>query len=545
MRHEDHRDPHREERTNIVAGWHRAGWAAFVALATSAGVAAQSSGFGPSWTYDSGSEGWIPKAVALGDLGGQVLMQVGPVHDQTRLFSSTDANPPVPLWQNTNPSWTYTHRVAAADETDAYVTLHDEDTTPGRRRLVLRRFAKASSTPQWTYTHPVETNSSEAFDVGISRDGRRTALVAFNLFTALTDVVVFGSSATPLMQTSLQMFAPGATMELSADGRRLYVSSPVRIKVIDTADGSELYDKVLSTQLFPAQTLSGDGSVFAYAVLDKIMVFGLKGDGTYEQKFEHEMPGPWYCNRADISDDGRTLACVYESSDTHMTARIVCLDLERSIAQGAAVETMRYDATGAGAYSLSTTAVELSADGSRFAVGLWGDEQGQAPEVLVFDRDQATPVLAHDLPGSVQAMDLSADGKRLAVASKAVHNNVFGGGGRIDLYDLEDADFSVHGVPHGGGRVRFELDGTPGSGAYLLASSQPAAHPSDHPGIGTIHINRKGGWVIPMGVFDANGKAAMDFDLGSNAVGTTLYFQGSQDQPAKLSESWVTLTVVP
>ena len=164
---------------------------------------------------------------------------------------------------------------------------------------------------------------------------------------------------------------------------------------------------------------------------------------------------------------------------------------------------------------------------------MWGDQSGAAPEVMVFRRDRDMPTHAHNLPGSVQAMDLSADGKRLAVASKAVHNNVAGGGGRLDLYDLEVGDLRVHGVPRTGQSVRIELEGTPGRPAILLASRSLAKQPSEHPGVGFMVLDRKSAWKVPMGVFDANGVAAVDYDLPSNAAGLTLYFQGGQEAPAR------------
>lgn len=528
-----------------MAAWQRLVPLVALAVGLSAGSSSAQT-FGPSWTSDSTGEGWTARNVALGDRGGQVISQFGPATDYVRLFSATDTGAALPVWQNDLGVFSYNHRVASADGTDMHVTLHDEQTTSTRRRLVLRKFRSSSSTPEWTYVLPNETNTHNYFDLHTSGDGGRIVVVTFNFFTGRNDILVFDASTpAPVLVTDVTMLGPFKNSRLSADGARLYLQSDIKIRVIDLESGQELFNKSSFEPLFGSHAISGDGSVFAYGTYNKTIVYAVDDEGEYQQAFVHDLPGSWYCGQLDISTDGTTLAAAYVNNAGYLTTRVVAFDLPASLQSGSAVQTMSYDSTGAGSFSNLPSEVEVSADGQTIAVGLWGDELGQAPEVMVFRRDRNAPTHVHDLPGSVRALDLSADGKRLAVASKGVHNNTSGGGGRVDLYDLDPGDLRLHGVPRTGQAVRFELEGDPGRPARLLVARSLARNPSEHPSIGSMVLDRKSGWVVPMGTFDTNGVATLDYVLPPDAAGMTLYFQGAQKSPAKLSESWVKVTVLP
>jgi hypothetical protein len=480
----------------------------------------------------------------LGDRGGQVLTQFGPGYDFSRLFSATDSNPAVPVWQNQVSHLTFNQRSASADETDTYVTLHDQDITAGTRRLFLRKFRSSSSAPEWTFELPTITTTHDLFDVTVSSDGSRIVAATVNPGTASVDVYVLGpDSPVPLVTTSVSLFGFMHGMDLTADGSRLLLASALYAKVIDTADGSEV-GSVALLQSPLSMAISGDGDTIAFGNQNSLSVLAMTDDGSYQPAFNHVVSGTWFCRGVDISANSATLACGFVGYGSGRGIRVLAFDLDRSLADGAGVETMRYDATTTGQYSNGVSEIEISADGEVIAAGMWGDELGLMPEVMVFNSHQNAPTHTHNLPGSAQAIDLSSDGKRLAVASKSVHNNAVGGGGRLDLYDLEVGDLSVHGVPQAGNSVRIELEGNPGSPARLLVSRKLAKSASEHPGVGLLHLNRKAAWPISMGNFDANGVASLDYVLPTS-VGHTLYFQGMQEGPKKLSEAWVKVTVLP
>ena len=474
-----------------------------------------------------------------------MLTQFGPGYDFSRLFSATDANPAAPIWENQVSVLTYNQRSASADETDVYVTLHDQALTTSTRRLFLRRFRSGSSTPEWTYEVPSITNTHDLFDVAVSQDGERIVVVTVNSSSTNTDVYVFGpDSPTPTMSTSVPIFGFLRAFDLSADGSRLIIGSDLFAKVIDTDSGAEVDSVTLSMSPLTL-AISGDGESIAIGGQNALVVYAMNDSGRYRQLFANVLEGTWFCRAADISAGGETLACAFVGYGSSRGVRTYAYDMQRSILEETGVETMSYSKVFTGALSNGIADLEVSTTGDVFAVGTWGDANGDVPEVLVFQSDKNAPLYTHDLPGSVQALDLSGDGKRLAVASKSVHNNTAGSGGRLDLYDLEVGDLRVHGVPTTGSSVRVELEGQPGRPAQLLVSRSLSKFPNFHRGVGSMALDRKSAWIIPMGTFDQNGVASLDYALPENAVGLTLYFQGAQQAPAKLSETWIKVTVLP
>jgi hypothetical protein len=90
--------------------------------------------------------------------------------------------------------------------------------------------------------------------------------------------------------------------------------------------------------------------------------------------------------------------------------------------------------TATGSLQNLASCVSCSADGQHFAVGLWGDGGGPVAEGRLYARNQNTPIGLVNLNGSVFAIQVSADGQRMAVGSKSVHANISGNGGEVDLF---------------------------------------------------------------------------------------------------------------
>ena len=291
-----------------MAAWNRL---APVALALGLGTtaAAQTTGFGPSWTHQSENQGWTPKNIALGDRGGQVLTQFGAGYDFSRLFSATDQGPALPVWENHIGALSYNQRTASADETDVYVTLHDQALTASTRRLYLRKFRSSSETPEWTYELPTITNTHDLFDVAVSEDGSRIVAATVNPATTEVDVFVLGpNSPTPQRTVSVPLFGFMRGLDLSADGSRLLVASDLFAKVVDLDNGVEVDAITLSISPLTL-AISGNGDAIAIGGQNALSVMALDDDGDYEPVFTKLITGSWYCREADISAGGETLAC--------------------------------------------------------------------------------------------------------------------------------------------------------------------------------------------------------------------------------------------
>jgi hypothetical protein len=518
-----------------------------IACAIGSTAGAQQS-WGPNWTHTAqGNENWSPRNVTLANRASQVLTQFGPASDFTRLFSATDVNPPSPVWQNDTGAMSFGHRVASAEQVDVFATLHDQNSsTQGLRNLVLRKFTSSSSAPDWSFPLPFTTNTHEDFFVAITPDGQNIVAAAVNIWnSANTEVYVFGpDSGTPVRTWSIDTFGLTKRMQVSDDGSTLLLGLNSGIHVVDLASGATAFSRLLSGQVFDAMGMSGSGQWIAYGGLGYVKLLERTQDG-YADRVSHAASGTVYCNRLAISSNGSALALTFDDYATPLAVRVQVMDIEASVAAGAAVFTLDATVQGSGAYSNLTSAVEISAKGSRIAVGLWGDEAGQAPEVLVYQNGDNTPIRTFDLPGSVKALDLSADGRHLAVASKGVHNNVFGGGGRIDSFDITDGDFKLVGVPKSNATLHFEHKGTPFMPALMLVSGLESSSLPFFPGIGTLYVDRTSLTTLPMPAAGANGIASRDFVVPNAMVGQTLYFQGMNLAPRVLSDDWYKVTVLP
>jgi hypothetical protein len=210
--------------------------------------------------------------------------------------------------------------------------------------------------------------------------------------------------------------------------------------------------------------------------------------------------------------------------------------------------TMTQTVTGSGGFQNAVGDVSCSADGQRFAIGLWGDQGNLAAELRLYDRAQNTPLATLNTPGSVFGIDLSADGQRVVAGSKAVHANTFGNGGRLDLLDAGGEDFILRGAPTLGSTISVELHAPPGAtGGFLLVSQAEAVPPVVYAGIGTLYIDRTTLVISPLGA--VLGGAANTFPLTLSAdplaLGTSLYLQCLTLQPRTLTQDWVKLTHLP
>ncbi|MBK7876701.1 MAG: hypothetical protein IPJ77_13310 [Planctomycetes bacterium] len=493
------------------------------------------------WSHTSGVEGWTPRVVSIGGTGTQVFTALGPYADYSRVFSSFDQDPPLPIVQQTSTVVTLRHRTSSADATDVHVAAFDVPcATPGLRQLVVKAFSPTIPAANWTYNWPALTNTHDRFVVRATRDGSRFVVASLNHTNFALDVATFSStSATPLTTRSIPNAGAFTGLDISADGTKLAVLAGVRFEIHDLVAGQMLYSQLPFVPLYQAVALSGDGTYAAYGSDGQVRIFRRSATtGQYSLVLTHTLAGPNYCDRLDISDDGSTLAMGFNFTDTFRRVVLQTIDLPTLTV------LMTDSIVGQGAWQNTVSDICLSANGRRVALGEWGDQFGAAPELRIYERDSAVPIRSVDLPGSVIDVDLSADGRRVAVAAKGVHANVTGGGGTIQLFEATSLDVTVTGVPHAGGQVTVELRGQPGKPALLLVSPTLAATPSVLGVIGTLWLSRTGLNVLSAGTFDGLGRATVTVNVPTT-VGASSYLQGYSNSPRRLSRDWVRLTSVP
>jgi len=491
--------------------------------------------------WSRSSPNWVGRVISLGDRGTQVFTELDSGLDHAELLSGFDESPAAPIWQSANSLDLAQAVCASAHDTDIHVTLHQVVTNNDQqhRQPRVQKYTSTSLTPDWTYSFPFQVGGVSR--LSISRNGQVIAAAIQNQFTSRAEVVFLApGSPVPTGTLSLSNFIQLRGFELSADGSTLYISSSTGAYLYDVATRT-LRGQVSLPSALDCHALSGDGSVFAYGTFGTLVLWQRQAGGNYAWLRTHAVPGVNVCSEIDISDDNSTVAVGWSFWDTNLHVLVQALD----VASGAL--RMEEHAYGTGTLQNIVSDISLSADGSRFAVGLWGDEGGVCPEVRIYNRDSNTPLKLYDLPGSVFDVDLSADGQRLAVASKAVHANTFASGGTLALYAVTREDLRVSGIPRLGSQVLFTLRGNPGQAASLLWTLQPALNPTTFGSMGTLQLHRPTLQSIPLGIADAQGEVEYAFTLPSGAadIGRTLWFQGFSTAPRRLSADYVNVTIVP
>ena len=392
---------------------------------------------GTLWTHPDGGLGWIGRALSIGNRGSEILAAYSLNSERTELFSAFDSNPPAALWSDAGSVGSEYHHVASAERANVHVALHTLN--PGQPSAVYR-LAKYTSTsggaPDWTYSFPISFPvSDDCSGVGISRDGQTIVAAASDPANSTVKIAVFTpGSNVPVSYTSCTLAGTNNCLrgfDLSADGSTLYfssASSPVEAFVFDVATHAVVFSTSINSS-FDSHAISGNGSVFAFGNFGALSVFE-KIAGVYTNTYTRNLAGSNFCSCLDISDDGSTIAAGWTYYDTYLTSRIEAIDVPTHSV------TMNDVVVATGALQNFATSISLSADGQRFAAGLWGDGSGPVAEARVYSKTQNAPIATLNLNGSVYGARISADGQRAVFASKAVHANDFGLGGRIDLVGL-------------------------------------------------------------------------------------------------------------
>lgn len=495
---------------------------------------------GTLWTHTSGGAAWIGTAVSIGDVGGQVFTEYDLNNEAAELFSAYDTDPPTPVWSDGSPLGTEFRMVDSASATDTHIAIDQvilggDGTT---RQAVLRKYSSGSATPDWTYTFAPIINA--AGKCAISRDGQTIVAAIMNSNTLSVEIAVFGpGSGTP---TSYTVLPPGTSTslrgwDLSADGSTLYFTQGVIVHIFDVATQTVSFTTSVGAS-FDSHAISGDGSVFAFGNFGNIRVWEKSG-ASYTNTITKTLSGSNYVAMIDISDDSSTVAYAWYFYSPGLTVQVNALD----VASGNV--TMTDTVTGTGGFQNTVGGVSCSADGSRFAVGLWGDQGNVAEEIRVYSSTQNAALHTSNLPGSVFSIDISADGQRVVAGSKAVHANTFGNGGQIDLVDTGDEDFILRGTPSIGTNVAYEVHGTPGVPALLLTAPLPEDPPKIFPGVGTLYVKRSLITITSLGTIPGGGVLTTPTFVDPGLFGTTSYVQVLFLSPRLLSSDWMKITYLP
>lgn len=492
---------------------------------------------GVRWSFNDNGQGWIGNTVALGDHGGQVFSELHKNAQSAVLLSAFDHDPANPLWSDPALG-TDARKVAAAETSDLHVAAH-ELVVGALRRVEVKAYRSASAQPVWSYAFtPLIAGGS---NVGISRDGGRVVAGIYNSSAARVEIAVFdGASGSLLSYTLIPVTGALHAFDLSADGSTLLLTADTQLYLFDVASATVTFSVDVSTSL-DAAAISGNGAVLACGGFNWMRVWEHNAAGVWAPTFTRFVPGSNYVGALDVSEDGSTVAYAFTYYDTFLTVRVEAFDV------AAKVVTMSDVVTGVGTLQNIVGDVAVCADGSRFAVGVWGDAVNSVPELRYYARNQNTPLQAIDMPGSVYAVAISADGRHVAAACKALHANTLGNGGSIVLLEEGGADLALEDLPRIGTAPVFAVHGPPGHGAWLICSEGTAATPIAAFNGSLLYLDRDRLEFFPMGIVGPGGSADAPFAIAPqpNLVGVTLYFQGMTLAPRALTDDWLQVTILP
>jgi len=237
-------------------------------------------------------------------------------------------------------------------------------------------------------------------------------------------------------------------LALARDGARLAVAAGSTVRWL-ARDGGELAVHALGAST-AALALSADGAWLAHGVLGGVELWHDTGAGV---ELAGRFPGgaTELLAAAALSADGETLALAWWDARDGASVR-----LERIETQSGVRSVLHEQRARAGAPQNFPSALVLSADGRRVALGLWG-QGDERPEALLLERGRAEPLLALDLAGSVDALSLDDGGTCLCVARRARHATEFTRAGALERFETGERELVLRAAPRPGGELELAL----------------------------------------------------------------------------------------
>ncbi len=379
--------------------------------------------------------------------------------------------------------WSVTDAAAIANFTE----LNSDGTIPvvgwGLNNMRVSRYTEVNNTPQWDYqTAPNDPSVDVAdnvtamtrgteFDIldnntgnilyqnilpdtlyasyaSISRDGNQAVFLAQSAGSGNTSVAYsVDLSGTPVVNWTREV--PAAEIgnwvgaNISVDGSTIVVNGRYHLYVLNSADGSLIWDHFVSNTESPA-AISGDGSVIATADNSGFVQTWIydSGNSEYYLLWQYRVPAGTYTNWASsvaVSADGSTIAAG------------TLMFLPSSSYDGTVVAFDTYgDGSPKWVYSGLGDMVDdvsLSDDGKVAAAATWGDFYNTSrTSLVVFDVATGDPTFTDVTTGSYFSVDLSPDGSRVMAGGKAVHAREFGNGGRASYSEINLGGGAISGT---------------------------------------------------------------------------------------------------
>ena len=501
----------------------------------------------PTWSFDSDGS-WIADTVSLGDRGAQVFSEVGAYVNSRVLFSSGDSGVATAIWSDAQLGFNFHRQVASSADSNVHASMHQAfvDANMSWKRAVLFKYSSDRSVPDWSFEFPGLIVNHSHSKVAVSADGSRIVGAVYDSAALATHVAVFGEqSSTPLYSHQVSTFGAFEGFVLSADGKRAAFRSTMKLVIFNLESGVlEHEEYLLNSTFYGALALSADGSTLAMGTGNEVLAYQLEegGGNNYAKILSEPLGAGNFATRLGLSGNGQALYWSVNNFSTPSRIELHGFDL----LSGATL--IDYQNPGSGSYLNLAEGLEVSGDGQRIALGLWGDENDQVPELLLFQAGNNTPLASFATGGSISALDMSPSGSHVVIAARGAHATQFGGGGSLMLFEVPGVGVSFQGVPRQGATITLSQAQSGSNIARMLRSNSLEATPSFFPSGGLLYLERAALTWLPQGSQNSQGQLETQFDLGSSAaqgLGDSIYFQGVGLAPRSLSENYLKITILP
>ena len=407
---------------------------------------------GERWRVDPPSAGtWIPRACVFTADGELVWSATSGASPEALLATSVAIPDPILERALAFDGAIGPVQVAAGPGADQLYTLH-QLSVPGEvtRRTLLRRYdaehAALGNPFLPRFEHDMDALVNAPAELAVDAGGSVLVAAMFDAARGEVQLDRLDPRSGALLSRVHLAGSAMRRLELASDGSRLAVCAGDTLWVLDTTSGVLLEVPLQASS--DAVAFSHDARTLVYADAGTVHVRVDTGSG-YVPAGSYDGGAGELAAAVRLSAAGETLAIAWWNSLDQAQAGLEV----RALPSGTVLNSYRQKGSSALLQNYPS-ALEMTADGGRVLLGLWGSSDAD-PEILLFERGESGAVFEADLPGSPYALALDPGGQRIVGASKDAHANLFSNRGTLRLFETGERDLVLMDAPAPGRTLRF------------------------------------------------------------------------------------------
>lgn len=500
------------------------------------------------WSHATPTESYWDYKISLGMYGSQIFSDTGWDNgEHSRLYSTFEQSNIAPIWDNSGDAWEVKSRsVASSSESNIHAVFKQEKLLASgglsfEYRSHLEVYESSSSAPILSYFLSIY---HDKLFVDLTPDGRFVAAAIHN--GSSTRLIVFDLKAaqlnTPILEANISLYGQITQLGISADGRRINLSSKLRGVIIEVPTGNELFSEYYFDTLEVGHSFSKNGKVLARPTGAGVKVQKEISPGSFVTKEynPYAWDAPEQAYLTGLSGDGSVVAAAFFTSPDYQKIEVFAWDTDTD------TQLLHHVIQGAGTYDNWPSAIKITDDSSKIALASYGDQLGLAPEIHVYEKlgTNLGYILqtSFNRPGSVYDLEISADGNFLATSGRTTHYNAISGTKVVESFSL-GGELNIVGLPVAGSTITIEFYPHSATLAKLLVASELAPD-SEQYSFGELFLDRPTVDVVSMGNVDGAGKATITFPIPIGTQGQVFYLQGFGVSPQReLSKSFIPITI--